>query len=72
MDLTLILLNSSFFANISVILCNMLKINLNDKLIIAGDQCWASYLKNVIYYSLLVLLSKVILLLYLLLSGNSN
>ncbi len=54
MDLTLILLNSSFFANISVILCNMLKTNLNDKLIIAGDQCWASYLKNVIYYSLLV------------------
>ncbi len=35
-------------------------------------QCWASYSKNVIYYSLLVTPLKVILLLYLLLSGNSN
>ncbi len=33
-------------------------------------QCWASYSNNVINYSLL--LSKIILLLYLLFSGNSN
>ncbi len=33
-------------------------------------QCWASYSNNVIYYSLLVTLLKVILLL--INSGNSN
>ncbi len=35
-------------------------------------QCWASYSNNVIYYSLLVTPFKSIVLLYLLLSGNSN
>ncbi len=35
-------------------------------------QCWASYSKNVIYYSLLVTPFKSNIVTYLLLSGNSN
>ncbi len=47
------------------------------KFIITNDQCWASYSKNVIYYSLLVTPFKsniviMLLLLMILLFGNSS
>ncbi len=41
--------------------------------LVSNKQCWASYSKNVIYYSLLVTTPfKSDIVLYLLISGNSN